>query len=96
MHLVNPNYCDELKKRLIAWNQYFFCLLYYLRGITHRIGYVSYEYKGCCMSDVKKACLEEFAVGQSFTTIDVVGDANGVKFSEVPGNAQPMLPSRLG
>lgn len=42
------------------------------------------------MSDVKEACLEDLEVGQSFTTINVVSDADIVKFSEVTGDDNPI------
>ncbi|PCI33435.1 MAG: (R)-hydratase [Alphaproteobacteria bacterium] len=42
------------------------------------------------MSDVKEACLEDLKVGQSFTTINVVSDADIVKFSEVTGDVNPI------
>lgn len=42
------------------------------------------------MSDVKEARLEYLEVGQSFTTINVVNDADIVKFSEVSGDVNPI------
>lgn len=42
------------------------------------------------MSDMKAACLENLKVGQSYTTINVVSDADVVKFSEVTGDVNPI------
>ena len=42
------------------------------------------------MSDMKEACLEDLEVGQSFTTSNVVSDADIVKFSEVTGDVNPI------
>ncbi|PCI46839.1 MAG: (R)-hydratase [Alphaproteobacteria bacterium] len=42
------------------------------------------------MSDVKEACLENLEMGQSFTTVNVVSDADIVKFSEVTGDVNPI------
>jgi len=42
------------------------------------------------MSDVKEASMEELEVGQSFSTINRVSDADIVKFSEVTGDVNPI------
>jgi len=42
------------------------------------------------MSNIKDACIEDLALGQSYTTRNVVSDADVVKFSEVTGDVNPL------
>ncbi len=42
------------------------------------------------MSEMKEARLQDLEVGQSFTTINVVKDADIVKFAEVSGDVNPI------
>lgn len=42
------------------------------------------------MVDIKEACLEDLKVGQSFMTVNVVSDADIIKFSEVTGDVNPI------
>ena len=46
--------------------------------------------KGDGMLDVREACLEDLKVGQYYTTVNVVGDADIIKFSEVTGDVNPI------
>lgn len=42
------------------------------------------------MADMKEACLEGLEIGHSYTTVNVVSDADIVKFSEVTGDINPI------
>jgi len=42
------------------------------------------------MSDVKMACFDELIVGQLYSTVNTVSDADIVKFSEVTGDVNPI------
>lgn len=88
------NYPNPLKKRLIAKPQYvfFICFIPFgVLGTEYRIEYrIELLEKNRYMSVVKEASLAALDVDQSYSTVNVVSDADVVKFSEVTGDVNPI------
>ncbi len=57
--------------------------------IRHGISIIRYRRKWF-MSEVKEADIEELAVDQSCTTVNVVSETDIIKFSEVTGDVNPI------
>ena len=61
-----------------------FYLHYALMGIRDRIGNTGNEFKGCYMSAVTEACLEDLKIGQTIIPVNVVCEEEELQFPTQP------------